>query len=254
MTTTTPRFLWALAANSLHPPDHSWFTALIVAAILLTLPAQGRSQFQSLATSVFETDPGSFLACLNSHNRPVTAELKAAAVVSFEASLPDGGEIKNLNPAERRKLAVLPRVLQIHQRDSVYEIRVLALPQAAVGFYARAVLWISRPALDLLSAEQLQGAVAHELGHDYLWAETRAAQESKNYRQLREIELFCDAVGMMTLKSAGLSASHMLAGVKKLADFNQPRFGTALNAKSYPSLAERRKLARQVIRWAAGVY
>jgi len=254
MIITTSRLLRDLAANSLHPPDHSRLAAPIVAAILLTLPVQGRSQFQSLSTSVLNTDPRAFLACLKNQKQPVSAELRAAAVASFEASLPDGGEITDLSQAERRKLAALSRVLLIHQRDSVYEIRVLALPQAAVGFYARAVLWISRPALDLLNTEQLQGVVAHEIGHDYLWEETRAAQQGKDYPRLREIELFCDAVGMMTLKSAGLSASHMLASVERLADFNQPRFGTPLNAESYPSLAQRRTWARQVIRWAAGKY
>ena len=60
---------------------------------------------------------------------PVSAENKAHASIS----LPEEGEVTKLNAAARQKLAALVDVLRATDRDSVYNIKVIAVPQAAVA-------------------------------------------------------------------------------------------------------------------------
>jgi hypothetical protein len=56
---------------------------------------------------------------------------------------------------------------------------------------------ISKSALALLDSDELQAAVAHEIGHEYVWAKHEAAWEQKDSRRLQELELFCDGVATL---------------------------------------------------------
>jgi hypothetical protein len=82
---------------------------------------------------------------------PVSAADKARVL----STLPLEGEVTDFSPSARRKLAALTRVLRGTERESVYEIKVIAVPQAAIGLHARAVILISEPALTLLDADEL---------------------------------------------------------------------------------------------------
>ena len=72
--------------------------------------------------------------------------------------------------AEAKKLETLNAVLVYHERDHMFEIEVMDVPQAFIGLRARVILVISRPALKVLTASELQALIAHELGHEFLWA------------------------------------------------------------------------------------
>ena len=91
---------------------------------------------------------------------PMSSEDKARVL----NTLPPEGEVTNLNASARRKLAALTQVLRAAGRESVYEIKVIDVPQARIGLLARAVILISEPALTLLDADELQAQVAHESG------------------------------------------------------------------------------------------
>ena len=93
---------------------------------------------------------------------PVSAEDKARAL----STLPLEGAVTHLDAAARRKLAALATLLRGTDRESVYEIKVIAVPQAGVAIYARAVILIPEPTLKLVDAEELQALVAHEVGHE----------------------------------------------------------------------------------------
>jgi hypothetical protein len=135
-------------------------------------------------------------------------------------------------------------VLRLHQRDSVYEIKVISIPQAWTGLHGRAVLLISLPVLRLLESEELQALVAHEIGHEYLWQEFAVADRLKNRERLRELELACDAIAVLTLERAGVKADRLILGLEKAFWFNHERFGWATNESSYPSLSARRNLVK----------
>ena len=131
-------------------------------------------------------------------------------------------------------------MLRAHGRDRVYEIQVIDVPQAFVGLYARAVLLISLPAIQLLNTEELQAIAAHEVGHEYFWGEYKAAQERQDEQRLRELEMAGDAIAVWTLLRLGLRPNRLISALGKLFRFNR-RFGNALNESSYPSLGERRE-------------
>lgn len=159
-------------------------------------------------------------------------------------SLPPKGEVTQLTQSEGGKLRDLNAVLRLHQRDGVYEIKVISVPQAWTGLYGRAVLLISLPELRLLKSEELQALVAHEIGHEYVWQEFAAAQRLKNRERLRELELACDAIAVLTLERIGVKPARLISGLEKVSWFNRERFGWATNESSYPSLSARRKLVK----------
>jgi hypothetical protein len=191
-------------------------------------------------------DPSVFARLLKSARpMPVSAEDKARAL----SSLPEEGEVTNLNTAARRKLAALGEVLRPNDRDGVYEIKVIAVPQAAVALHARAVILISEAALTLLDADELQALMAHEVGHEYVWAERERAFSLADRNGLKDLELVCDAIAIVTLHGLGMDVSRLMTAVQKISRYNRQRFGTATNEKDYPTVAERRAFARAVGAW-----
>jgi Zn-dependent protease with chaperone function len=141
-------------------------TAVFVLAC--TLAADASSDPTEQALRFFEglagRDPDAILRLL----RPplLRAEQRARVL----AALPDFSDLQR-DLDERAKLAMLETVLVYHERAHAFEIKVIDSPQAAVVLYQRAVLLISRTALRLISAGELQTLVAHEIGHEYFWRE-----------------------------------------------------------------------------------
>lgn len=159
-------------------------------------------------------------------------------------SLPKSGEVTQLSESERQKLRVLNAVLHLHHRQRVYEVKVISVPQAWTGLYGRAVLLISLPALELLDSEELQALVAHEIGHEYVWEEFALAQRSKNRKRLRELELACDAIAVLTLERIGVKPDRLIVGLEKVSRYNRERFGLAANGSSYPTFRARQNFVK----------
>jgi hypothetical protein len=113
--------------------------------------------------------------------------------------------------------------------DSVYVVKVIAVPQAAIGLHARTALLISEAALILLSADELQALVAHEIGHEYVWLEYERAFGLADRNRLKALELVCDGIAIVTLHGLGMDPSRLIASVDKIGRFNRERFGTAIN-------------------------
>jgi len=209
--------------------------------------AQGQNALASQITTFLNRNPSAFETDLKRNRPVVTPQLRAANLASFLESLPEDGEVKTLSLPERHNLDSLDRVLNAY--GGLYQIRILNMPQSVIGLYRSTVLWISQPALTLLNEEELLAAVAHEMGHAYVWDETRSAQETRNYSRLKEIEIFCDAVAIIILRQANVHPSSLIASVDKLNQFNQHRFGAALNSASYPTIDARRRSAAKVMKW-----
>jgi len=180
--------------------------------------------------------------------RPVPVTLAEREVVL--ATLPAEGEVTGLNDTQQRKLAAVRRVLELHGREAVYVVKVIELPQAFVGLHARAVVLVSRTALDLLGPEELQALVAHEIGHEYFWGEYFRARRDDDRPALRRLELLCDGFAIVTLRRAGTDPAHLSAALEKLVRYNRARFG-ALNEDHYPAIGERRTFGRRLAAWLA---
>ena len=160
--------------------------------------------------------------------------------------LPAEGAVTSLGAGERRKLDAIGSVLRVHRRDSVYDVRVIAVPQAWTGLHERAVLLISLPALRLLNAGELQALAAHEMAHEYVWQEYAEARKQKDTKGMRELELVCDAIAIRTLARAGVPPKRLQTAIKKVLRFNRERLGVALNEDNYPSFKERMALLRRM--------
>ena len=104
---------------------------------------------------------------------------------------------------------------------------------------------ISRPALRLVSAPELQALVAHEIGHEYFWSEFErsSAQSDKQARQ--ELELKCDGIAVVTLVALELDPAQLTAGLRRMWRFNQARGATA-NADFYPPMRDRERFVAAV--------
>ena len=118
--------------------------------------------------------------------------------------------------------------------------------QAFVGLHARSILLISRRAMRLVSAEELQALVAHEMGHDYFWSDYQQARERRDLLALREVELKCDGIAGLTLVALGLAPTALMSAERKVRRFNETIDAVA-NADAYPSSSERERFIRAVI-------
>ena len=137
-------------------------------------------------------------------------------------------------------------MLRAQSRKGVYEVRIITVPQAWTGLHARAVLLISMPALALLTSEELQALVAHEIGHEYVWQQYESAKTRKDAKRLRELELVCDAIAIVTLRRIGVAPERLESASEKVFWYNRERLGVALNNGNYPSLKARRQLIKEM--------
>jgi hypothetical protein len=219
-------------------------SAALVAGVIgavATIAVHGQSLSVSNPGDLLSAGPGAWTQALEAARpAPVSAEAKARVV----ASLPAEGEVMHLSAGAREKLATLTRVLRAGHRESVYEIKVIDVRQAAAGLHGRAVLLISERALNLLSAVELQAIVAHEIGHDYVWEQYERAKRSADRHRLQKLELICDAVAVAILHRLDIDWSALIKGIQKLSHYNRDRLGTALNEADYPTIAQRRHFAR----------
>jgi hypothetical protein len=189
--------------------------------------------------------PGQFLAQLDGQRPdPLAADLRARVV----RALPKEGEVIRLTAEQQRKLESVAPVLRAYGREGVYLVKVIELPQARLALHARFVLLISTFALAALSSAQLQGAVAHEVGHEYVWEEYEAAGKRSDARRLRELELVCDGIAAVTLARIGLDPSCWSDGLRQLYISNE-NSGIKLNASAYPTLAERCSFVKEIRTW-----
>jgi hypothetical protein len=211
---------------------------------------QSAHEAMALTTSqnLLAADPNTFARFLETARpAPVSAKDKARVL----STLPLEGEVTDFSASARQKLAALIKVLRATGRESVYEIKVIDVPQAAIGLHARAVILISEPALTLLDADELQALVAHEIGHEYVWTERERAFQLADRSRLKDLELMCDGIAIVTLHGLGMDVSRLMAGVQKISRFNRERFGTANNERDYPTLAQRQAFARTVVKWTS---
>jgi hypothetical protein len=223
--------LWSLSGVISAAPD---------TAAQTTLP--------STPEELLAMDPDVFATTLTtSRPRPVSSEHKSRILGSLSAE----GVMNQLTGSLQNKLTALGPLLRAADRDAVYDVRVVDVPLARIGLYERTVLLISGPALALLSAEDLRAQVAHELGHEYFATEYDRATQAGDRRRLRELELMCDAIGMVMLHDLGMDPSRLMRSVEKLTLYNRRLFQTAVDESGYPTLDERRKFTAALRGWIA---
>jgi Zn-dependent protease with chaperone function len=197
-----------------------------------------------------QMSPAQFIAQLEATRPPRLSPGLRARII---AALPSEGELKKLSGAEREKLASVAPVLRAHGRDSDYLVKVVDAPEARVAVHARLVILITQAALKVLSAEQLQASVAHEIGHEYTWDEYQAATKRDDRKRLREIELFCDGIAMVTLARIGANPARMTDALR-IMEFSNQTQGILRGpfATTHPSVSERARFGKEIAAWLVG--
>ncbi len=171
-------------------------------------------------------------------------EVSAAHKAESLANLSVGTEVRISDRNQLRFNSIRP-ILRYHQRDSVIEIKVVKLDYALVALQDRAVLIVSDKALKLLSTEELQASAAHEMGHEYFWQVTFNARNRKQYRKLREIELLCDGIAIITLEYLNMDSRSLISAILRMNDFNARILTT--DALYHPSIGDRIKYNRAML-------
>jgi hypothetical protein len=162
------------------------------------------------------------------------ARIRTGQLADALNTLPAEGELTP-DSSEAAKLARLESILAYHGRLGVVVIKLIDLPQAGIGLYARSILLLSRSALDMLTATELQAVVAHELGHEYFWDDYQRARKRGDMPALQEVELKCDGIAALALIALGLHAGVLESAVRKVARFNEA-LGATANAAGTPIL------------------
>ena len=171
---------------------------------------------------------------------PLSVAVRAAVV----AALPPEGELQPTE-AESVKIAALEPVFDLHERNGLIVIKVIDVGHAFVGLHAKAVLLLSRDALSLVSAPELQALAAHELGHEMFWEEYEAARVVGGDARMQELELRCDGVAVTTLRGLGRGPRSLIDAVTKMTRHNE-RLRAVGSAARYVSLRERRHFIEAV--------
>ena len=227
---------------------HTQLVLRQLAVALIAINAYGQTAFLSSPRELLATDPRAFAQWLDTNRpKPVSAQHKARML----SMLPAKGEVIDLDDSARWKLAGLSRLLQRTEWDSVYELKVIDVPFARVGTYERTAILISESVFTLLDSEELQALVAHEIGHEYVGVDYERASAREDHRRLKDLELLCDAIAIVTLYGLDMDPSRLMSGIEKIARYNRRFFETAVDESNYPTLSERRQFARAVAAWVA---
>ena len=173
-------------------------------------------------------------------------ELQRARVM---AALPQGAVPPNARALAKMSLG--EEVLAYHGRRGLITFTVIRVAQAFIGLHGRAVILVSANILPLLNKEEFAALVAHEIGHEYVWADYQRAEARHDQARKRELELRCDGIAVLTLRRLRRDPARLIRAVEMLTWYNR-ELGLDENASDYVSRDERRAFIAAVagLQWA----
>jgi Zn-dependent protease with chaperone function len=212
-------------------------------------------QKQQVLALLGELDPAKARAYLRQRRMPPCPPQESREIL---ATLPPQVRQRRITSQEilSRIERMLQPVLAYHGREGKLEIVLIHDTTPFASLFGRVAILISTRLLAITNESELCGIVAHELGHEYRWWEAVEARRKRDYSQLREIELFCDAVAALTLREMGAEPLAYAAGLKHLVVWGE-YFGKTSSAggQSHPRLQDRldfiRELAQRLISFPA---
>jgi hypothetical protein len=166
------------------------------------------------------------------------------------AALPPHGAIRP-DAHDLAKMSLADDLLAYHGRRGLISFTIIDVAPVFVGLHARAVILVSAHALALVNTEEFAALVAHEIGHEYVWFDYEYAKQHHDQARIRELELRCDGIAVLTLRRLGLDPERLVSAVEKLTWYNQAR-GLDADRKDYVSREDRRMFIRAVakLQWA----
>lgn len=159
-------------------------------------------------------------------------------------------EEASISDRDRLKIDAILPILRFHNHQNSIEIKVVEFNHAFVKLQSRAVLLISDKAFNMLSIEELQAMAAHEMAHDYFWREYFDAKNRKQYGTLREIELLCDGVAIITLQYLNLDSRYLISGTDRLNSSNARII--QIDHLTHPPAGDRARFTRAISEFLRG--
>lgn len=193
------------------------------------------------ALALFEgSDPSGEGLLRKPRPSPLSPAYRAAVV----AALPREGELAP-TADESAKIDSLEPIFGFHERKGLIIVKVIDAGYAFVGLHARMVLLLSRDALSVVTADELQALTVHELAHELFWDEYQAALVAKDEARMQELELLCDGIAVFTLKKLQRSPDSLISAITKMVRHNE-RLGTRDAVGSHVSVKDRRDFIKKV--------
>jgi hypothetical protein len=171
---------------------------------------------------------------------------RTQAVAALSASLRD----RRITQGRllRRVAMMLREVLQLHGRSGEVELFLFDDDLPSPRLWRGCVLLIPNSLAEQLFDGELAGIFAHELGHSYFEDEMAAAVRTQDVRDMRVVELKCDAVALLSLKLLGHDPALYLRGLRTIEDLNKRKGRSKGNRQSHPELVERAQFSQRIIK------
>jgi Zn-dependent protease with chaperone function len=154
--------------------------------------------------------------------------------------------------SDRKRLehlvARLQVTLKLHDRAGIVEIIVFNDPRPIVFNKPGVVIVLSTEVLKIVGGDDaaLAGVVAHELAHEYVAMPMLYALRATNDVKIQELELFCDAVAVVTLLSLHMNPNSYSKALAKICRHSQAAVSLNDGFSSHPSLDARLKLIAEI--------
>lgn len=159
--------------------------------------------------------------------------LRNLPLVDDRTRVKDEGVVKRVR--ERARPA-----LDFYRRSAIVEIVVFNYGHPVIYTKAGAVIALSTTFIDLARDDAaLVGAISHELAHEYVAVEFREAVLTRDMAKLRELELLCDALAVVSLLALGMDVTAYANLLRKVVAFSPEAAELNAGAHGAPSLAER---------------
>lgn len=115
------------------------------------------------------------------------------------------------------------------------------------GFTYPFALFISDSAAKILTDDEIEGAIAHEIIHLIVYENFKEAVESNDFKRQRTIELFCDGAAISIIQAKGKNPINVLTGLKKMEKLLQKVDKNAVQGVHHPTIKYREKFYNRLI-------
>lgn len=154
--------------------------------------------------------------------------------------------------ADRRQLdrlaARLQATLKLYDRAGVIELVVFRDPRPIIYNKPGVVVVLSTEMLKMVGDNDaaLVGVVAHELAHEYVAMSMLHALQATDLVKIRQLELFCDAVAVITLLNLQLDPASYSQALTRICAHSKAAASLNDGTGSHPALATRLKLIAEI--------
>lgn len=107
-------------------------------------------------------------------------------------------------------------------------------------------LVVSNSAAELLTDDELEGVMAHEIMHLIVYPVFKEAIEKNDMKQLRIIELFCDGGALAILETKGKNSSVLFSGLEKMQNLLERVNNDKEDGIKHPLIKQRRQFGKQL--------